>query len=105
MDATATVAIITAIGAVVISVTTLILAHLRDTKNMLTLGRVEDVTAKTHTLVNSQSLATERLLLVALKRIAVDDPTADNINAAEAMEKQVEEHEERQAKVDAVLKK
>ena len=109
MDATSWVLIITAIGssigAIVLSVVTQVLTYKREMRNKESLDRMERVGDKTHALVNSQSLATERLYLVALRKISEDDPTNnDKRLAADAMEKQVKEHEERQQIVDDNLK-
>ena len=55
----------------------------------------------THTLVNSQRGATLRALAVALRIIARDRPTPENVAAAERAEHDSRDHETEQAKVDA----
>lgn len=104
MDATSWVVIIAAIGtaagSIVMSVVSMVLAHLRAVKNEDRLERMEAVNNKTHDLVNSASLEVRRSLAVALRQIAVLGPTEVTLLAAEAAEKSVAEHEEKQRRVD-----
>jgi hypothetical protein len=63
--------------------------------------RVEAKLTDVHTLVNSQRGATLKALAVALRATASHRPTPETLAAADAAEKESQEHDARQARVDA----
>lgn len=66
------------------------------------LDAVQKTGEQVHSLVNSAHGASLRALAAALRIIATDRPTPENITAADKAEKASEEHECNQAKVDAI---